>query len=61
MIQEIYERRSIRKFQDRPISKQDIIEIIQSGIKAPSSKNRQPWKYIIVQEKANNIEEPKYH
>lgn len=52
MIQEIYERRSIRKFQDRPILKQDIIDIIQSGIKAPSSKNRQPWKYIIVQENA---------
>ncbi len=26
-----------------------MIEIIQSGIKAPSSKNRQPWKYIVVQ------------
>ena len=52
MIQEIYERRSIRKFHTKPIPKQDIIDIIQSGIKAPSSKNRQPWKYIIVQGKA---------
>lgn len=26
-----------------------MIEIIQSGINAPSSKNRQPWKYIVVQ------------
>lgn len=26
-----------------------IDEIIQSGIKAPSSKNRQPWKYIVIQ------------
>lgn len=24
-------------------------DIIQSGMKAPSSKNRQPWKYIVVQ------------
>ncbi len=49
MISAIYNRRSIRKFIDKPISQTDITDIIQSGIKAPSSKNRQPWKYIVVQ------------
>ncbi len=49
MISAIYDRRSIRKFIDKPISPKDITDIIQSGIKAPSSKNRQPWKYIVVQ------------
>ena len=49
MISAIYDRRSIRKFTDRPISQEDITDIIQSGIKAPASKNRQPWKYIVVQ------------
>ena len=49
MIPEIYDRRSIRKFLDKPISQKDIMDIIQSGVKAPSSKNRQPWKYIVIQ------------
>lgn len=49
MISAIYDRRSIRKFLDKPISKNDITDIIQSGAKAPSSKNRQPWKYIVIQ------------
>ena len=49
MISAIYDRRSIRKFSDKPISQEDIKDIIQSGIKAPSSKNRQPWKYIVIQ------------
>lgn len=49
MISAIYDRRSIRKFLDKPISQEDMTEIIQSGIKAPSSKNRQPWKYIVIQ------------
>lgn len=49
MISAIYDRRSIRKFTDKPISQKDITDIIQSGIKAPSSKNRQPWKYIVIQ------------
>lgn len=49
MIPEIYNRRSIRKFLTTPISEKDMTDIIQSGMKAPSSKNRQPWKYILVQ------------
>ncbi len=49
MISEIYNRRSIRKFIDKPIPQEDIVDIIQSGLKAPSSKNRQPWRYIVVQ------------
>ncbi len=49
MISEIYDRRSIRKFINKPIPQEDIADIIQSGLKAPSSKNRQPWRYIVVQ------------
>lgn len=49
MISAIYDRRSIRKFIDKPISDKDMTDIIQSGIKAPSSKNRQPWKFIVIQ------------
>ncbi len=49
MIPEICNRRSIRKFLGMPISEEDMTDIIQSGMKAPSSKNRQPWKYILVQ------------
>lgn len=49
MVCVIYDRRSTRKFLDTPIPKKDIIEIIHSGMQAPSSKNRQPWKFIVIQ------------
>ena len=52
MVSEIYERRSIRKYLDKPIPKQDIADILQSGTLAPSSKNRQPWRYIVIEGKA---------
>lgn len=52
MIPAIYDRRSIRKFLEKTISKEDMTDILQSGLKAPSSKNRQPWKYIVMQGKA---------
>lgn len=58
MIPAIYERRSIRKYKDIPIPKQDILDIIESAVKAPSAKNRQPWKFIVVEgtEKAEMLD-----
>lgn len=49
MIPAIENRRSIRKFNTKPISQEDIREIIESGLKAPSAKNRQPWKFVVLQ------------
>lgn len=43
----IFSRRSIRKFSDKPVSKELIEQIILAGIAAPSAKNRQPWRYIV--------------
>lgn len=43
----IYNRRSIRKFLKKDISKEIIESIIDAGRMAPSAKNRQPWKYIV--------------
>lgn len=43
----IYDRRSIRKYQDREVSMELIEQIIDAARMAPSAKNRQPWKYIV--------------
>lgn len=45
---EISQRRSIRRFLPSPVSSEEIGEILRAGIAAPSSKNRQPWKFIVV-------------
>ncbi len=47
MMNAIYERKSIRKYKDNLVSKEDILKIVQAGMAAPSAKNRQPWKYIV--------------
>ncbi len=41
-------RRSIRKFQDQPVPRQLIEQILQAGIEAPSAKNRQPWRFVVA-------------
>ena len=47
MIQEIENRRSIRKYKADKINKELIEDIIYSATLAPSAKNRQPWKFIV--------------
>lgn len=54
MLSEIENRRSIRKYKDMPVSKQDIQKIINAGMLAPSSKNRQPWRFIVISGKAKS-------
>jgi len=45
----IEKRRSVRKYQeDKEVSNADIIEIVEAGRTAPSWKNLQPWRFIIV-------------
>ncbi|NPV43412.1 MAG: nitroreductase family protein [Firmicutes bacterium] len=50
LIQAIMERRSIRKFKKKPISREVIENIIKTAIWAPSGSNMQAWKFIIVDE-----------
>lgn len=44
----IFKRRSVRFFRSDDISKVDMREILRAGMWAPSAKNRQPWKFIVV-------------
>ena len=48
MIPSIINRRSIRKYRDTEIPRDMVEEILRSGILAPSSKNRQPWRFVVV-------------
>ena len=49
-------RRSVRKFKEKPISKETIQKIMTAAGKAPSGRNRQNWKYIVVSDKGIQTE-----
>lgn len=44
---QIINRRSIRKYTSQSVEKELIDEILGAAILAPSAKNRQPWKFIV--------------
>lgn len=52
----IQKRRSIRRWDPKPVEKEKIEKVLEAGRRAPSWGNTQPWRFIVVQDKAK-IEE----
>ena len=48
----IRKRRSIRKFQDRPVAKEKIDQILEAALRSPSSRGNNPWHFVVVTEKS---------
>lgn len=48
MLQTIKERRSVREFTAEPVSKLDVMTILEAGSWAPSVRNTQPWKFVVI-------------
>ncbi len=44
----IFQRRSIRKYQDRPVEPEKIETLLRAAMAAPSAQNQQPWEYYVI-------------
>lgn len=44
----IASRRNVRRFADRPIPDEDLDRILEAGRRAPSSRNWQPWDFVLI-------------
>ncbi|WP_136808776.1 nitroreductase family protein [Desulfosediminicola flagellatus] len=47
-LETIYNRRSIRQFQDKPVDDETIKLILDAANQAPSAHNQQSWQFIVV-------------
>ena len=47
----IYKRKSVRKFKDTVVPKEDIIELLNAATYAPSPKHQQNWHFVVLQSK----------
>jgi nitroreductase len=52
----LLKRRSIRKYKDQKISKEDIGEILKAAMYAPSAMNMQAWHFIVIDDRDVLIE-----
>ena len=47
----IAKRRSIRKYQPGPVSKEALAKLVDAGRLAPTGNNEQPWEFVVVTER----------
>lgn len=48
VIEAIRRKRAVRKFKDEPLPEELIEQILYAGRRAQSSKNSQPWHFIVI-------------
>jgi len=44
-------RRSIRKYKGTPVPRESLMKILESARVAPSAAHRQPWHFVVVEDK----------
>ena len=53
MVMKIFEeRRSIRKFEDKPVEEEKLQAVLEAARLAPSWANRQCWSFVVVKDPA---------
>jgi len=51
-LEAIFTRRSIRAYTSEPVSEEDLKVILEAAMNAPSASNRQPWQFIVVDDRS---------
>ncbi len=51
LLEDIFARRSIRRYTPEPVKDEDINKMLQAAMAAPTGGNRKPWHFIIIKER----------
>lgn len=57
LIDSIFKRRSIRKYIEKEVENEKLVLLLKAAMAAPTAANRQPWEFIVVnnREKLNEL------
>lgn len=61
VIESIKSRRSIKKYQAKPISKEVALKLIEAASMAPTGANKQPWEFVLFTDKSKLAHLSKCH
>ncbi|MBR5254513.1 MAG: nitroreductase family protein [Bacteroidales bacterium] len=50
-LENIFNRTSIRAYSDKEVEKDAIMTLLRAGMSAPSAVNKQPWAFIVIDNK----------
>ncbi|MBU4240992.1 MAG: nitroreductase family protein [Actinobacteria bacterium] len=51
-IDAIRRRRSIRKYEEREVTEEQLTQVLEAARLAPSWKNQQPWRFLVIRDAA---------
>ncbi|MBD3289293.1 hypothetical protein GF337_10855 [candidate division KSB1 bacterium] len=46
----VHQRRSIRKYSEKPVEKEHITQCVEAARVAPSAENVEPWRFVVLTE-----------
>jgi len=51
-LEAILTRRSVRKYQQRPVPDELVQKLLAAAMSAPSARNSQPWHYVLIDDRS---------
>ena len=52
ILEAIRRRRSIREYTAEEVGREELLQIVEAGLWAPSGLNNQPWRFVIIRDAA---------
>lgn len=49
------DRRSIRRFEDRPVEREKVEAVLRAAMQSPSGKNSQCWEFLVIEDETDRI------
>ena len=50
-LETIRTRRSVRKYEDRPVPDELVQKLLAAAMNAPSARNQQPWQFVVIDDR----------
>lgn len=51
----IMNRRSIRRFEERPVEREKLEAVLRAAMQSPSGKNSQCWEFLVIEDEADRV------
>ena len=60
-MKEIFSRRSIRRYKNKPVTDEQVYKLLRAAMYAPSAGNECPWHFVVIKDRPILDEIPKHH
>jgi nitroreductase len=51
-LEAIHTRRSVRRYEDRPVPEELVKRLLAAAMNAPSARNAQPWQFVVIDDRS---------